>query len=144
MSLYHCTQSLLHVSTAHDTDQTGKSLAIIPSGSGLQFRAFVDLEQSGGSGSPTTTLYIETSYDGHWIAAAAPITLNSSTSQHSFVEISELGPLVRARTVLAGNVKPSHTVTVKLAATGTFQVREKTTTYNTVPTADVSLNPVPA
>jgi len=131
MSLFHRTHTLLQVSTAANTNQTGKSYAVVPNADDLSFRAFVDIEQSGGSGSPSTTLHLETSYDGHWIEAMEPIQLAGEGSTHKFVEVEALGPLVRARTVVAGSSKPSHTVTVKLAANGAFQVREKAATYNT-------------
>lgn len=140
MALFHRTQTVLQVSSGKTSDQLGQALAVIPSVSDLTFRAFVDLEQSGGAGSPSTRLHLETSYDGHWIDVIEPIELTSAASVHKFVEVSSLGPLIRARTVLRGSTKPTHTATVKLAATGAFQLKEKATTYNTVAAEPVTVS----
>lgn len=140
MALFHRIQTVLQVSSGSNSDQTGRAFAVIPAVPDLTFRAFVDLEQTGGAGSPSTRLHLETSYDGHWIDVIDPIELTSSASVHKFVEVSSLGPLIRARTVLSGSTKPTHTVTVKLAATGAFQLHEKTTAHNTVAPEPVTLS----
>jgi len=139
VTLFHRIQTVLQVSSSINADQTGRAFAVIPAASDLMFRAFVDLEQTGGTGSPSTRLHLETSYDGHWIDVIEPIELTGSASVHRLVEVPYLGPLVRARTVLGGSTKPTHTAIVKLAATGAFQLKEKTTTHNTVAPEPVTL-----
>lgn len=127
MALYNRTHTLLQIGTATDTDQTSHIFAIVPQNAGeYSFRVFVDLEQSGGEGTPTSEVRVETSHDGNgWIPVITPVSLNEAGEAHEFEKIEALGPLVRARTVLGGTTKPSHTATVKLVANADFAMKVK-------------------
>jgi hypothetical protein len=131
MSLYKCTQTLLQTSDPTNVAKTGKAYALVTSAEGdIGFHAFIDLTQSGGSGSPTVEVHIETSHDGRWVDAVSPIGLTTDDSIHQFISVDALGPLVRARTVLGGENKPNHEITVKLAATREFRLKASNPPYD--------------
>ena len=130
MSLHRHTASLLTVSTATATEQTGSTYAVLPAdGDGVadysqSFRVFLSASQTGGATSPTTSVKVETSTDGtNWVEAALSTQLTADGGVSEMKAITALGPLVRARTILGGGTKPSHTAKVVLVSNGAFRIK---------------------
>ncbi len=132
MSLYRHVKTLLHVSDDLAESQTGKTYSVLPSDGdstsdrSQQWRVFFDVYQDGGSTSPTTDVYLQTSHNGaDWITAAQSTQLTADGEIHEFKEVESLGPQVRAVTMLGGSTAPSHNAVVKLASNGPFRLLSK-------------------
>jgi len=130
MSLHRHNAALLTVSTAVATEQTGSTYAVLPAdGDGVadysqSFRVFLSASQTGGATSPTTSVKVETSTDGtNWVEAATSTQLTADGGLSELKAITALGPLVRARTILGGDTKPSHTAKVVLVSNGAFRIK---------------------
>ena len=129
MSAHRHTATLLDVSEATATAQTGSTYSVVPADGDGQadsaqgFRAFLFATQSGGATSPTTDVKVETSPDGtNWIEVASITQLTADGSKGELDAITALGPNVRARTLLAGGTAPNHTAKVVLASNGPFRL----------------------
>lgn len=129
MALFRNVRTLLSVSESTAEPVAGEKKRIVPNdGDGVPdhaqtFRVFFDLVQAGGAESPTTDAFLETSHDGAtWVQAAKATQLTGDGEKHELVEVTALGPWVRARTALGGATPPGHTVTVVLASTAPFRL----------------------
>lgn len=129
MGLYRHLQTLLAVTTPTNQAQTGTGYLILPTESLTDesehdFRAFFDASQTGGATSPTTDVYVQTSHDGiNWINVGNMTQLTTTAERHEFISIGNLGPYVRAMSVLAGGTLPSHAATVRLASDRPFRLK---------------------
>ena len=127
--LFRHIKTLLEVSEAQDTDETGSSYVIAPSASdsvedhSQAFRVFFDATQANGATSPTTDVHLQTSHDGtNWFTIHSATQLTADGSLHEWEQVTALGPYVRAITTLAGGTNPDHTAKVVLASTSPFSL----------------------
>lgn len=129
MSAHRFKATLLDVSEATATGQTGTSYTVVPadgdgvSDSGQTFRVFLFAGQSGGATTPTTVVKLETSPDGNtWVEAATSTQLQADGNVGEFKSVTALGPYVRARSILGGGTPPSHTAKVVLVSDAPFRL----------------------
>ena len=130
MAIFRHVHTLLSVTEETDEDQVGSTYLVMPSDGDTvpdyaqSWRVFFDVTQSGGDTSPTTDARLETSHDGtNWVEVAKATQLTADGEVHEFVEVSALGPYVRAMTELAGGTNPTHTAVVKLASSASFYLK---------------------
>lgn len=131
MSIFRNTRTLLSLTTAAAQPQDGTAYAILPKqGDGVseadqRFRVFFDGVMTGGAGTPTVDARLVTSHDKtNWIVVASMTQLTGANpSRHEFVEVSALGPYVKAVTLLGGTTLPNHTATIVLASNGSFELK---------------------
>jgi len=130
MALMRHLATLLAISVAVNTNQTGTTYSIIPSDSDktddadMGFQVQISASQTGGLTAPTTDLDIQTSVDKvNWVTVASMTQLTSSTSISEIKSISVLGPYVRAVTRVGGGTAPNHTATVTLMSSGSFKLQ---------------------
>lgn len=129
MSAHRFKATLLDVSEATATGQTGTSYTVVPAdGDGVAdssqtFRVFLFGSQSGGATTPTTVVKLETSPDGTtWVEAATSTQLQADGNVGEFKSVTALGPYVRARSLLGGGTPPSHTAKVVLVSDAPFRL----------------------
>ncbi len=112
--------------TPNDGDVTSNVHTVVPSDADRitdadqKWHVFVVATQSGGVTSPTTDVFIDTSFDGgtSWAQVAKITQLTGDGNVTELVELSALGPHLRARKVLGGATKPNSTAIVTLASNG--------------------------
>jgi len=132
MPLFRHVQTLLLMAAASGDNQSGDSHRVVPNeGDNLNdseqlFRVFFDVQQIGGSSSPTTDVNLETSHDGAaWFKIANATQVTTETTTHEWKDAPYLGPYLRVTTSLGGGTKPTHKVTVIIASTGPFKLRKE-------------------
>jgi len=120
--------SLLTLSSSVGQDKEGQTYALLPNDgdtvpdSSLIWKAFVDLELSGGEGGAVKA-EVQTSHDGkHWVTLTTSSALETPGSQSELMALSTLGPYVRARTVIEGDAV--YTAKVVLASSASFKLVE--------------------
>ncbi len=131
MSIFNNISTLLDVSQATNTAQTGSTYLLLPvSGDSVpstaqSLRVFFHATLSGGATSPTVDVRLQTSDDKtNWINVTSMTQLTAAIPRHEFVTVSALGPYVRAITELGGGTVPNHTAKVVLASNGGFALRK--------------------
>ena len=132
MKLYKNMATLLAVTTAVATDQTGSTYRVETSSEdGIpdteqDFQFYLYGSQSGGASSPTSQITVQTSPDNvHW---ADLIESTELTADGDLAELRTHATLpvlrfVRAVTTLGGGTNPNHTCEVRLVSNGTFRLK---------------------
>ena len=123
---------ILDDSTPSDSDAVSNVHTLVPSDiDGLgdarqEWFFFVETNQSGGATSPTTDVYVETSFDGgtSWAKVAGATQLTGDGGKTELVEPTALGPHLRVTKKLGGGTKPSSSAVVRLASNGMYQLTD--------------------
>ena len=116
----------------HDGDAVGPEYRVVPSDlddiddAAQKWLVFVNATQSGGATSPTTDVIVETSFDdgGSWVEVAKATQLTGDGGAPELIELTALGPRIRASKVLGGGTKPNSSAVVRLASNGMFKVQD--------------------
>ena len=132
MKFYKNMATLLAVSTAVATDQTGTTYRIetnnedgIPD-TEQDFQFYFYGSQSGGASSPTSQLKIQTSPDNeNWadLVESTQLTADGDLAETKSHATLPLLKFVRAVTVLGGGTKPNHTCEVRIVSNGSFRCK---------------------
>lgn len=132
MKFYKNMATLLAVTTAVATDQTGTTYRIeTNSEDGIpdteqDFQFYFYGSQSGGASSPTSQIKIQTSPDNvNWVDNVESTQLTADgdkaeTKSHSTLPLLRY---VRAVTTLGGGTNPSHTCEVRILSNGPFRLK---------------------
>ena len=132
MKFYKNMATLLAVSTAVATDQTGTTYRIeTNSEDGIpdteqDFQFYFYGSQSGGASSPTSQLKIQTSPDNeNWadLVESTQLTADGDLAETKSHATLPLLKFVRAVTVLGGGTKPNHTCEVRIVSNGSFRCK---------------------
>lgn len=132
MQLFKNMATLLAVTTAVATDQTGNTYRIESSAEdGVRdheqdYQVYYYGSQSGGASSPTSQLVLQTSPDNeNWydVSESTELTADGSKAETKDVSGAPLLRYVRAKTTLGGGTKPNHTCEVRLVSNGPFRLR---------------------
>ena len=132
MKFYKTMATLLAVSTAVATDQTGTTSRIeTNSEDGIpdteqDFQFYFYGSQSGGASSPTSQIKIQTSPDNeNWadLVESTQITADGDLAETKSHATLPLLKFVRAVTVLGGGTNPNHTCEVRIVSNGSFRCK---------------------
>ena len=132
MKFYKNMATLLAVSTAVATDQTGTTYRIeTNSEDGIpdteqDFQFYFYGSQSGGASSPTSQLKIQTSPDNeNWadLVESTQLTADGDLAETKSHATLPLLKFVRAVTVLGGGTNPNHTCEVRIVSNGSFRCK---------------------
>ena len=132
MKFYKNMATLLAVSTAVATDQTGTTYRIeTNSEDGIpdteqDFQFYFYGSQSGGASSPTSQIKIQTSPDNeNWadLVESTQLTADGDLAETKSHATLPLLKFVRAVTVLGGGTKPNHTCEVRIVSNGSFRCK---------------------
>ena len=132
MKFYKNMATLLAVTTAVATDQTGTTYRIeTNSEDGIpdteqDFQFYFYGSQSGGASSPTSQLKIQTSPDNeNWadLVESTQLTADGDLAETKSHATLPLLKFVRAVTVLGGGTKPNHTCEVRIVSNGSFRCK---------------------
>ncbi len=132
MKFYKNMATLLAVTTAVATDQTGTTYRIeTNSEDGIpdteqDFQFYFYCSQSGGASSPTSQLKIQTSPDNeNWadLVESTQLTADGDLAETKSHATLPLLKFVRAVTVLGGGTNPNHTCEVRIVSNGSFRCK---------------------
>ena len=132
MKFYKNMATLLAVSTAVATDQTGTTYRIeTNSEDGIpdteqDFQFYFYGSQSGGASSPTSQIKIQTSPDNeNWadLVESTQLTADGDLAETKSHATLPLLKFVRAVTVLGGGTNPNHTCEVRIVSNGSFRCK---------------------
>jgi len=132
MKFYKNMATLLAVSTAVATDQTGTTYRIeTNSEDGIpdteqDFQFYFYGSQSGGASSPTSQIKIQTSPDNeNWadLVESTQLTADGDLAETKSHATLPLLKFVRAVTVLGGGTNPNHTCEVRILSNGPFRLK---------------------
>ena len=132
MKFYKNMATLLAVSTAVATDQTGTTYRIeTNSEDGIpdteqDFQFYFYGRQSGGASSPTSLIKIQTSPDNeNWadLVESTQLTADGDLAETKSHATLPLLKFVRAVTVLGGGTNPNHTCEVRIVSNGSFRTK---------------------
>ncbi len=126
MAVYKFKKSLLAVTAAVNTAQAGDAKVMLegPEEGELAFKVWFDLTQAGGATSPTVKAALQTSHDGEkWATVVESTQLTADGSLSEWKAAADLGPYVRAVTVLGGATLPNHTAAVYLMSHNPFKLK---------------------
>ena len=132
MKLFKNMATLLAVSTAVATDQTGNTYRVetstedgIPD-TEQEFQVYFYGSQSGGATSPTSQVKVQTSPDGAQWADLVESTELTADGDLAEVKTHATLPMLRylrAVTTLGGGTNPDHTCEVRVVSNGTFRLK---------------------
>ena len=126
MAVFKFKKTLLSVSEEVNTAQQGFSRVLLegPQEGELAFKVWFDLTQSGGATSPTTKAVLQTSHDGEkWADVVESTELTADGALSEWKGVADVGPYVRAVTVLGGATLPNHTADVYLLSHNPFKLK---------------------
>ena len=132
MNLFKSMATLLAVTTAVATDQTGNTYRIETAAEDgvkdheQEFQFYFYGNQSGGASSPTSQIKIQTSPDNeNWadLVESTQLTADGDLAETKSHATLPLLKFVRAVTVLGGGTKPNHTCEVRIVSNGSFRTK---------------------
>ncbi len=126
MAVYKFKKPLLTVTVAVNTAQEGDAKVMLEGAEEgeLAFKVWFDLTQAGGATSPTMKAVLQTSHDGtKWADVVESTQLTADGALSEWKPVADLGPYVRAVTVLGGATLPDHTAAVYLMSHNPFKLK---------------------
>ena len=132
MNLFKSMATLLAVTTAVATDQTGNTYRIETAAEDgvkdheQEFQFYFYGNQSGGASSPTSQIKIQTSPDNiNWVdnVESTQLTATGDKAETKGHATLPLLRYVRAVTTLGGGTNPNHTCEVRIISNGPFRLK---------------------